>query len=230
MCCLNQFGISKFITQAELERHIVHGHPSLIVKPLVIEQHASPPGLVGYTVKGLPPVLPPPKKRKARVGEDQEADGDPELLEPMHVQDDVVVQDEAHDDKRRRSDVGLPRIIVNPWTGVSIKAKMPTACARRFIRIQEDLLNQGRYVATYDHKHPEAQAEIPPEKMLSLPGRFAGASKQSKWGFGGKIAIDDATQFEHLEQLLRWAWDKHIPFFGDSRPSETVVVEGELSL
>ena len=96
----------------------MHGHPSLIVKPPVIEQHASPPGLVGYTVKGLPPVLPPPKKRKARVGEDQEADGDPELLEPMHVQDDGVVEDEVHDDKRRRSDVGLPRIIVNPWTGV----------------------------------------------------------------------------------------------------------------
>ena len=77
---------------------------------------------------------------------------------------------------------------------------------------------------------PEAQAEISPEKMQSLPGRFAGASKQSKCGFGGRIGIDDATQLEHLEVVLRWAWDKHIHFFGGSRPSETVVVEGELSL
>ena len=81
--------------------------------------------------------------------------------------------------------------------------------------------------ARYVRVHPE---EIPPGKLQALPSRLAGASKQSKWGFDGKIAIDEATRKEHLELVLRWAWDKHTHFFGGSRRAETVVVEGELSL
>ena len=124
----------------------------------------------------------------------------------------------------------MPRVVLNPATHDGIKTKMPTACASKYINIQKDLLNQSRYVATYDHKHSAAQAEIPQEKMESLPGRLSGMSKQSRWGHGGNIAVDEAIQREHLEMVLRWAWDKHMHFFGGVRPTETVVVDGELAL
>ena len=110
------------------------------------------------------------------------------------------------------------RVAVNPRTGHELQALMPTSCVAAYIGIHEDL-------ATYNHKSPAAQMEIPPEKIDSLPPHLRGMTKTSTWG----DAADDVKQ-EHCEAVLRWAWAKHIHFFGGERPGDTVLVEGKLSL
>lgn len=227
-------------SNAEFERHQTHGHPSLppaLVKKGPVEKA---PGLQGYTVKGLTPVLPPPKKKKTVAQPEDVA----EAMESEAEQETEAAPAAASSEqppelggvgepggepqaKKPRADLGFPRVVVNPNTGPGVKAKMPTQCTVPYIKIQEDLFSLGRYVATYDHKSASAAAAIPAEKVASLPRRLAGCTKQYRWG---NVGADEATKRQHLEAVLRWAWEKHIHFFGGERPADTVVVEGDLLL
>ena len=208
--------------KTELDRHRSHAHPTIpapSAPPIV--PAAAAPGLAAYTVKGLPPVLPPRragKKRSAGAAAEGEASAEGEALE------DCMDLDGAEPESMERKPI-VGRVAVNPRTGHELQALMPTSCVAAYIAIHEDLFIHRRYLATYNHKSPAAQMEIPPEKIDSLPPHLRGMTKTSTWG----DAADDVKQ-EHCEAVLRWAWAKHIHFFGGERPGDTVLVEGKLSL
>ena len=101
---------------------------------------------------------------------------------------------------------------------------MPEGCKPKYIGLRKDGLFKFCFQATYNHDSIDAIEALPSEKLGTVPAHLSTASKTVTFGAG----VSDLQEKKALEACLRWAWAKHVHFYGGERPSWIVQVAGDL--
>jgi hypothetical protein len=109
--------------------------------------------------------------------------------------------------------------IAEPWPVADLKALMPMKGAERGLVIVEDRQTHHRFAATYDHRKVP---NVDKDKAEALPANFKVMTSNAPFG-------EEPTKGDQelaLEQVLSWAWLKHLNLFpDDDRPDESVIHE-----